>query len=70
LLRDVSVSRARARRLGVLVEHLVEVAHPEEQDRALVPRLDLPVLLHQRRRDGARSRTRAPRAWARRSRSR
>jgi len=40
------------RRLGVVVEHLVEVAHPEEQDRALMSRLDLPVLLHQRRRDG------------------
>ena len=39
-------------RLGVVVEHLVEVAHPEEQDRALMPRLDLPVLLHQRCRDG------------------
>src|SRR6476619_2727829 len=37
-------------RLGVVVEHFVEVAHPEEQDCALMPRLDLPVLLHQRRR--------------------
>jgi hypothetical protein len=46
------VQRAR-RHLGVLVEHLVEVAHPEEQDRVGMPRLDLPVLRHQRRRAAA-----------------
>ena len=39
--------------LGVLVEHLVEVAHAEEEDRALMPRLDLAILLHHRRRHGA-----------------
>ena len=48
------------RELGVFVEHLVEVAHPEEQDRALMPRLDLPVLLHERRRDGTAHRRLAP----------
>ena len=31
------------------VEHLVEVTHPEEKDRVLVTRLDLPVLLHEGR---------------------
>ena len=39
--------------LGVLVEHLVEVAHAEEKDRALMPRLDLAILLHHGRRHGA-----------------
>ena len=34
----------------VLVEHLVEVAQPEEDDRVRVPRLDVQVLAHQRRR--------------------
>ncbi|HRN53057.1 MAG TPA: hypothetical protein PK788_06140 [Gemmatimonadaceae bacterium] len=37
------------RHLGVVEEHLVEIAHPEEQDRVGMPRLDLPVLRHQRR---------------------
>ena len=32
------------RRQGVVVEHLVEVAHAEHQDRVLVPRLDVVVL--------------------------
>jgi len=32
---------------SILVEHFVELAHPEEKDRVLVPRLYLPVLLHQ-----------------------
>jgi hypothetical protein len=32
---------------GILVEHLVEVSHPEEQNRVLVTRFDLSVLLHQ-----------------------
>ena len=35
--------------LGVVEEHLVEVAHAEEQDRVLVPRLDVAVLQHERR---------------------
>ena len=47
--RKCQSERAR-RSLRVFVEHLVEVAHPEKQNRVLVPRLDLPVLLHQRRR--------------------
>ena len=59
--RERQAEHAR-RRLGVVVEHLVEVAHPEEQDRALMPRLDLPVLLHQRRRDGAAHGCAAPRS--------
>src|SRR6266480_583148 len=33
------------RDLCVFVEHLVEVTHPEEQNRVLMTRLDLPVLL-------------------------
>src|SRR5207237_701760 len=32
---------------GVVFEHLVEVAHPEEQNGLRVPRLDLAVLLHE-----------------------
>ncbi len=32
----------------VVFEHLIEVAHPEEQDGIRVPSLDLAVLLHQR----------------------
>ena len=36
--------------LGVVIEHLIKIAHPEKQDRILMSRLDLPVLLHQRRR--------------------
>jgi hypothetical protein len=36
-------------RLSVVVEHLVEIAHPEEQDGIRMPGLDLAVLLHQRR---------------------
>jgi hypothetical protein len=35
--------------LGVLVEHLVEVAEPEEEDFVGVARLDLGVLVHERR---------------------
>src|SRR5439155_13648480 len=34
--------------LGVVEEHLVEVAHPEEEDRVLVARRDVPVLGEQR----------------------
>ena len=34
---------------GVVLEHLVEVAHPEEQERVRMSRLDLAVLLHQGR---------------------
>jgi len=34
--------------LGVVEEHLVEVAHAKEQDRVLVPRLDFAVLQHER----------------------
>ena len=37
--------------VGVVVEHFVEVAHAEQQDGVAVPRLDLAVLLHQRRGD-------------------
>jgi len=33
----------------VLLERLVEVAHPKEQQRARVAVLDLPVLPHERR---------------------
>ena len=44
--RDAEHPRAQ---LGVVEEHLVEVAHPEEQDRVAMPRLDLAVLQHQRR---------------------
>src|SRR6476620_12449456 len=33
----------------VVVEHLVEIAHPKQQDGVLVPGLDLPILLHERR---------------------
>ena len=35
--------------LGVVLEHFVEVAHPEEQNGLRIPSLDLAVLLHQRR---------------------
>ena len=35
--------------LRVVLEHFVEVAHPEEQNGLRIPRLDLAVLLHQRR---------------------
>jgi hypothetical protein len=31
---------------GILEEHLVEIAEPEEEDRVAVPRLDRPVLIH------------------------
>ncbi len=34
---------------GVIIEHLVEVSHSEEQDRVGIPRLDVAILLHQRR---------------------
>ena len=34
---------------GVIEEHLVEVAHPVEQQRARVLRLDLQILRHHRR---------------------
>ena len=37
------------RRFGVVVEHLVELAHAKKQDRVLMATLDLPVLLHERR---------------------
>ena len=37
------------RRLGVVIKHLVELAHAEKQDRVLMPALDLAVLLHERR---------------------
>src|ERR1019366_4410619 len=47
--RERQAKGARCR-LCVLVEHLIKIAHPEKQYRVLVPRLDLPVLLHQRRR--------------------
>ena len=33
--------------LGVVFEHFVEVAHPEEKDGLRMPRLDVAVLLHQ-----------------------
>ena len=36
------------RGLRVVVEHLVELAHAKEQDRVLMPRLDLAILLHER----------------------
>jgi hypothetical protein len=42
---DVEHPRAE---LGVLEEHLVEIAHPEKENRVPVTGLDLPVLLHQR----------------------
>jgi len=35
--------------LCILIEHFVEITHPEEQNRVLMTRFDLPVLLHQRR---------------------
>ncbi len=35
--------------LGIVEEHLVEVAHPEEENRSRVTGLDLPVLLHEGR---------------------
>ena len=38
--------------LGVLAEHLVEVAHPEEQQRVGVAGLELAILLHHRGRGG------------------
>jgi hypothetical protein len=47
--RDVE---GRRRRLGVLEEHLVEVAHPVEQERVGMRRLDLKILRHHRRRRG------------------
>src|SRR5439155_16995522 len=34
--------------LGVIEEHLVEVAHPEKQDRVAMARFDLAILLQQR----------------------
>ena len=47
--RDVQRARSDLR---VLVEHLVEIAHPEEEDRVGVTRLDLPVLGEERRSSG------------------
>ena len=56
--RDVGRAAVVARRegeaelsggeLSIVLEHLVEVAHPEKQDRVGVPRFDLAVLLHER----------------------
>ena len=43
--RDVQDPR---RELGVVVEHLVEIAHPEKEDRVPVTGLDLPVLQEER----------------------
>ena len=49
--REVSVSSsARAATQRVLVEHLVEVAHPEEQDRVAMLLLGVEILPHRRRR--------------------
>ncbi len=49
LLREVRVrSSRRGALLGVLVEHLVEVADAEEDQRVGLARLDLPPLLHER----------------------
>src|SRR5205085_8381584 len=39
--------------LCILVEHLVELTHPEKKNCILVPGFDLPVLLHQRSRCSA-----------------
>ena len=43
--REAKLSGGEAR---IVLEHLVEVAHPEKQDRVGVPRFDLAVLLHER----------------------
>ena len=61
--RDVEHPRGE---LGVLEEHLVEVAHPEKQDRVAVARLDLPVLDQQRGVFGERDAhgTRTTNGWA------
>ena len=42
-------SKHARRGFRVLVEHFVKVTHPEKQDGVLMVRLDLPVLLHERR---------------------
>src|SRR5262249_31690146 len=42
--------------LGVVVKHLVKLAHAEKQDRVLVTALDLAILLHERRLHGRRRR--------------
>ena len=44
------------RRFGVVVKHLVELAHAKKQDRVLMPTLDLAILLHERRLRGRRHR--------------
>ena len=44
------------RRLGVVVKHLVELAHAKKQDRVLMAPLDLAILLHERRLRGRRHR--------------
>ncbi len=50
----------RGGRLGVLVEHLVEIAQPEEEEGVLVLRLDAEVLLHHRGQGGVVGHRRAP----------
>ena len=44
--REVQLARGE---LGVLVEHLIEVAQAEKEDRILILFLDLQILLHHRR---------------------
>ena len=53
--RAVSVMSSSARRaLGVVVEQLVEIAHPVEQELVRMLRLDAQILLHHRRVRGER----------------
>ncbi len=42
-------AQQRGGAFGVLAEHLVEVAHPKQQQRVRVTRLELAILLHHRR---------------------
>src|SRR5712664_830578 len=35
--------------LGIILEHLVEIAHPEKQDGLRMASLDISILLHERR---------------------
>src|SRR5262249_34199016 len=46
--RQCQTEHAR-RRFGVVIKHLVKLAHPEKEDRVLMTTLDLPILLHERR---------------------
>src|SRR6185437_4685052 len=55
-------SEGSRRQLGIIIKHLIELAHAKEQNRVLMAILDLAVLLHERRlRTGRRHAARARR---------